>query len=134
MCNIIGQLNILLEQLKKLTWFACNLSTHQKSSLSMALLAQISPYHISKRLAKNNRLIAVANVEPLSPLPSRSMTFSTVFQQKELLKTCLSTNNLFLQQFTSSFWTQSGCHVALLTMPNRFFLNFLFCNPRHCED
>ena len=76
MWSILRQLNILLEQLKRLTWFPCNLSTHQRCSLPIALLAQFSPYHISKRLASNNRLIAVANIEPLRTLLPRSLTFS----------------------------------------------------------
>ena len=86
MWSTVRQLNILLEQLKILTWFACNLSTHQRCSLPMALLAQVSPNHISKRLASNNRLITAAGIEPLSPLPSRSLTFGNSFPTRRTIK------------------------------------------------
>ena len=105
MWSIMRQLNTLLEQLKRLTWFACNLSTHQRSSLPTALLAQVSPNHISKRLASTHRLITASGVKPFSPVPSRSLTFSNYsFPTKRTIKNmpinklriCTKFYNIFL--------------------------------------
>ena len=104
MWSVIRQLNILLEQLKRLTWFACNLSIHQRCSLSTALLAQISPNHISKRLTSNNRLITFAGVEPLSPVTSRSLAFNNYsFPTKRTIKNMPINKLLIYTRFFNIF-------------------------------
>ena len=80
--------------------------------------AGVSPNHISKRLASNNRLITVAGVEPLSPLPSRSLTLSKYnFSTKRTIKN-KPINTLFIcTKIYSIFLDTIRLPCALLTMP-----------------
>ena len=68
------------------------------------LSGQVSPNHISKRLASNNRLITIAGIEPLSPVPSRSLTFSNYsFPTKRTIKNMPINKLLICTKFYSIF-------------------------------